>query len=146
MCQGPIHEHADLVRLRIGQDLGLDIAMEEAVRRLKRFHRQCPAELVHLLRVEVGDADMAYLACSDQLGQGTSRLREGRPGIRPMHLEQIDVIGGECTQALVDAFADRRCTRVTLDARTPQRSQTALGCDDDAVARVPVDRLRQQQL
>ena len=146
MRKWPIGEDSDVVRLCVRQDRRLDVAMEKVVRRLERFHRQCAAELVQLLRVEVGDADVTDFACRDELCQSAGRFRERCRGIRPVHLEQIDVIGCERAQAIFDTPADPLSTRVALHASAAQRSQAALCRDNDVFASVAFYGLRKQLL
>jgi hypothetical protein len=49
--------------------------------------------------VEVRHADVADLAVGNQLGQGLRSLHERRGGVRPTHLVQTDVVGGQGARA-----------------------------------------------
>src|SRR5207249_4542184 len=67
-------------------------------------------------------------------------------GVRPVHLVEVDVVGAERPQALVDAAADPVPARVALDPAPRPRTQPALGRDDHLVARAARERLGEETL
>src|SRR5262245_40622755 len=56
----------DLVLLAIGEDVGLDAALEQIIGRLQHMERRHPAEALHLLDREIADTDGADLALLEQ--------------------------------------------------------------------------------
>lgn len=105
---------------------------------LKGLDGQGGAESVHLLGVEVGNANVADLACGHQLGQSAGRLFERRLGVWPVYLVEIDVIAIECPEALVDPMADPLCAGVALHPHAGARAKAPFGGDDHLIPRVPL--------
>src|SRR5438094_10375482 len=68
---------------------------------------------------------------------------EWNPRIRPVDLIQVDVVGAERIEALLDAAADPRRARVALHA-VGGRPERALGGDDHSLARHAFKRGGQQ--
>jgi hypothetical protein len=92
-------------------------------------------ELDHLGDVEVRDADVADLALVDKFLKRIGGRGKREIGIRPVDLEQINVVGAERAQALLHSLAQPLAARVAHHA-VVGHAQSALGCDHDLVAAV----------
>ena len=133
----------------VPENLVLDAAAEEVVRRLQRVHRPRLREFRHLLCVEVRDPDVTDLAFVHELLERSGGLGERHLRIGPVHLEEIDVVDPERRQTVVESAAKPGGARI---AHQPVVShpQAALGGDHDLVAvvfdvipqRVPEHALR----
>jgi hypothetical protein len=84
-----------------GEELTFDLAEQKVVARLYRVEAHevaglAPAERPrHLVRQEIGTADIADLARMDEVVQGSQRLVDRRRGIRRVELVEIDVVSAE---------------------------------------------------
>ena len=127
--QGAVGEHADVVRARVGEDLLLDLALEQVVRGLQHLHRPHGLERLHLGHVVVRDPDVADLALLDHLLERPRRLLLRDVRVGPVDLVDVDRVDAEVAQALLDAPAQEGRGGVAL-----RRPDAALGGDDHAVA------------
>src|SRR2546426_1266364 len=146
MRQRAVDQNPNVVRAGVGKDAFLDVATEQVVWRLKSLDRRGRAELLHLRRVEVGDADVANLAGRLQLGQYARRFREGNLRVGPVDLVDIDVVHAQRLEAGVDTASNPVRACVTLDAPAGGGPETALGGDHHLVSGPILQRLGQQAL
>src|SRR5690242_2083993 len=100
-----------------GQNLRLDSATNERVRRLKRSHRGDFLGAFDLLDVEVGYADPADLALLLQPGHRLPGFLKARSIVRrrPVHLVEIDDIDLQAAQAVFAFLADRIAAVILAD-------------------------------
>ena len=61
-----ISERRDVVCAAIGQDISLDLALEQIIGRLQHMQRRDAAEFLHLADRKVADADGADLSLPEQ--------------------------------------------------------------------------------
>ena len=88
----------DLVLSAIGEDVGLDAALEQIIGRLQHMQRCHPAEALHLPDREIADADGADLALLEQGAHGLCGFLDRHQRIGPVNLVDVDVIGPKPTQ------------------------------------------------
>src|SRR5262249_27757402 len=116
------HHRPEPVRLAHGEYLALRLARQDRVRRLRRDEAPQPAALAaperlhHLPPAEIhraglderagGHAQVAHLALSHEIGQGAERLLEGCVLVVAVDLIQIDPVGAQSPQALLDLQED----------------------------------------
>ena len=74
------------------QDRLLDVRAEQVIGRLERVDRANLLEGGHLAGVVVRHADVAGLANADELVERLCRLGNGRRGIGPVDLVEVDVL------------------------------------------------------
>lgn len=104
---GRVVDHADVVRFAVGQNLRLDIAIEQGVGRLQGSDLGDFVRFGKLLDVEVGGADPAHFALVLEFGHGGPAFeRRAELVVRPMHLVEVDRVGVEAAQAGFDFGAD----------------------------------------
>ncbi len=65
-----------------------------------------PHRLVDPLRREVRAADLEHLALVDELVQGAEGLFDGDVGVGAVHLVEVDPVGAETAEAVVDGAGD----------------------------------------
>jgi hypothetical protein len=78
--------------LGVGQDVGVDLALEEVVGRLHHVQGRRRLERRHLIRREVAHPDCPNLALLEQLAEYPRRLLDGHQGIRPVDVIHVDPI------------------------------------------------------
>ena len=72
------------------------------------MQRRDGAELVHLCRAEIADADGANFSRPVERGHGVRDLGDRRIGVRPMHLVEIDDVSLQAPQGLFCFLDDPR--------------------------------------
>ena len=142
--QRTVGQHADIVGRRVGQGLGLDVPPEHVIWRLQCLHLAIVAQLVDLLGIVVGYADVANQAFADQLLQGRQRSR------RPGWTDRASAPGrGRCNPSPGCADWPRRPPQPAgaciSDQGGPVHTQTALGRHDHLVAAHPLPEAFTQQ-
>jgi len=85
-----------------------------------------------LPRVHAAGADVQRLAGAHHVVQRQHHLLQRRVGIEPVDLVEVDVVGAQALQAVVDGVADALARQTVVDAVAP--GQAGLGGDDDLVA------------
>ena len=63
--------------------------------------------LLQQRHVEIADADVARLVGLAQRGERAQRFAQWHLAGRPVDQQQVDIVGGEATQALLGAALDR---------------------------------------
>ena len=111
-CQRAPRQHAEPVALRHRQQVRLDAAHEDRVRRLLGDEPaqppalRRPLRLDHLVRRERRRAEGADLALPLQVGQRGESLLDVRAGLGPVHLVEVDPVGLQPPQAVLDLLDD----------------------------------------
>ena len=106
------HKHADAVALCRRQHRGLGLPGKDRIGQLLGGEALSPSPLRdplcldELLRRKRGGADRANLALVDQVGQRSERLVDVGVGVGSMRLIQVDVVGPEPAQAVLDGGHD----------------------------------------
>src|SRR5262249_24867015 len=88
----------DVILSAIGEDVGLDPALEQIIGRLHHVQRRNAAEALHLPSREIADTDGADFALLEQSVHRLRGLLDGHPGVGPVNLVDIDVIGAKAAQ------------------------------------------------
>ncbi len=139
------HQDAHPVALGDRQHLGLDAAVEDRVGRLLGAEPFQAAPLGDPLGLDdVGGghrrrADRADLAAVDQVRERGQRLLDVGVGVRPVDLVQVDVVGLQAAQRVLDLGHDPAPGVASLVGIVAHRRRT-LGREDDVVA-APLERL-----
>ena len=133
------HQRAHPVALGDGQHLGLDAAVEDRVGRLLGAEPLQAAPLGHPLGLDDvggghrGRPDRADLAAVDQVRQRGQRLLDVGVGVRPVDLVEVDVVGLQAAQRVLDLGHDPAPGVAPLVGVIAHRACT-LGRQDDVVA------------
>ena len=112
-----IGEHDEAVLLGVRQDIGLDLALEQIVGRLNGGERRLLAEAVHLRRREIADADRPDLALAAEVLQRRRRLLEGHALVGPVHLINVDHVGLQPAERILELLAEPRRDRCARSCR-----------------------------
>ncbi len=107
--QREIGEEADAGRITVGKHLVLGLPIQQAVLILhtgevgtawdgRRFFQHGPGE--------IGATDFTHLALVDQVAQCTQRLGDRGLGVGGMQLVEVDAVGAQAGQAVLDRGAD----------------------------------------
>ena len=113
-------DDAHPVALAGRQHRRLDATGEDRVRRLLALEALPPAALGDPLRLDdqlrrIGrGAEHAHLALVDEVGQGAERLVHVGRGVGPVGLVQVDVVGAEAAEAVLDLLDDPSARRAAL--------------------------------
>ena len=133
--QGAGGQHGDAVAAAVGQKLLFRVAPQQAVGHLQRRHRgdgAQPVEVGHAGIAQAAGADQAALA---QAGQLLPPLGELLRRARVMDLIEVDALGAQAPQALLQLVADAGGGEPREGARAPAHPRpAALGRDAHAVA------------
>ena len=129
-----VDEHANVVLLAVRQQLALDIAPEQRVRRLQARHRRNRPGGLEVGDREVRHADVPQLARLLQvcerapglLDAARTRLLLHRPA-RPVHLIQVDALHLEPAEAVVHLLANRHRGEVVPHRARVVPHEAALG-------------------
>src|ERR1700722_6113284 len=124
-----IAQGCDAVGLAIGQNLRFNAAFEQVVRRLKDMQRGHFPEALDLSYREIADADGADLALFVKRSHRLGGFLHRHQGVRPMNLIDVDVIGAQATQRLIDFSQDPLAGGVPIDLAVAP-FQSRLGGDD----------------
>jgi hypothetical protein len=90
----------------IGQNVFLDAAFEQIVRGLRRVQWRDGTKGVHLGRTEIAHSDRPDLARLKQVGHRCRGFPDGRVRIGPVHLVDVDDVGLQATQRILDLLDD----------------------------------------
>lgn len=132
-AQRTVGQYDDAVALGVGQHVGVDGAFEQVVGRLHAGQRGELAEAVHLFRRIVAHADGEYLAVAAQALQFAGGFLVRHQRVRPVDLVQVDAIGFQPSQRVLDLPADACGGGVAVDAGIAPL-QRRLGGDHRLVA------------
>ncbi len=132
-AQRSVGQHDDAVTLGVGQHVGVDGALEQVVGWLHAGQRSELAEPVHLFRRIVAHADGEDLAVAAQALQFAGGFLVRHQRVRPVNLVQVDTIGLQPPQRVLDLPADACGGGVAVDARVAPL-QRRLGGDHRLVA------------
>jgi hypothetical protein len=124
-----VDDHADVLALGEGQDLALDVGMDERVRGLQRLHRGDGLRAAQLGDVEVRDADVLHESFGLELGERRPALLEVLVGNRPVNLVEVDRVDAQARQARLDLTADRVALEAVHDPAAAAVEQRRLGED-----------------
>ena len=129
-----------------GQDIGLDGADEDRVRRLLGDEplevavARDPLRLDDVAGGEGGRADVADLALVHEVAERRQRLLDVRARIEAVHLVEVDPVGAQPPQRVLDR-ADDPAARVALLVGVLAHRVVELGGEDDVVAAAAGERL-----
>jgi hypothetical protein len=132
------HQHADVVLLADGQHVPFHAPSEHRVRRLLGHRPLAVPPLGHPLGLDQGRrrerrrADGADLALVYEVGQSAEGLVDVNSGIRPVHLVQVDPVGAQAAQTLLDGGHDPP-PRVAPPVRVGAHRVVELGGQHDVV-------------
>src|SRR5262249_48626454 len=140
----PVRHDADAVRLAIREDLALHAAVEQVPAVLRHVDSPHAHAGLDLPGAEVRDTDEAGLSLPDDVLEGAHRLLEGRNVVGPVDEVDVDAVGSEMLQALLDAGHATRAARVT-EVRLVAVSDAELR-DDDRLAPPPPERASERPL
>ena len=157
-CERAPGDDTHSVLLRHRQHIGLDAAHQDRIRRLLGDEAPEPAalrdplRLDDLVRREGRRAEDSDLALPLQIGECREGLLDVGARVRTVHLIQVDPVGLQPTQAVLDLADDpasrvAALVRVTAFTRPHTHLTVDLGGQDDVVAssagqRLTNDRLR----
>src|SRR5882762_10917233 len=91
-AKSAISECGDAVAESVRQNVALDFAFEEIVRRLNCVERRNSLESCHLFGGIIADADGADFALAIEFTKRGGGLFDGDVRVRPVHLIDIDVV------------------------------------------------------
>ena len=72
--ESTVYDHSQVMSCRVWQDLCLNLAAKQMVRRLDGLRSPISSELLQLRQAVVGDAIVAYLSLADEVIQDGRRL------------------------------------------------------------------------
>ena len=143
-------DRAHAIALDRGQRLALDRPVEQRIRRLLADEALAVPALGHPLRLDdrrgrVGRAaEIADLARLHEVRQRAERLVVIAVGLQPVDLVQVDVVGAEPPQAVLDRLHDP-ASRRALVVRVGAHREVAFRRQHDVVA-LPAQRLGEDLL
>ncbi len=119
--QGEVGQEGGLCALAEGQDLVLGLAVQEVVLVLHadeagRTVGHGGGGLLEHPPGEVGAAQLADLALGDQFAQRPQRVGDGRLGVGRVQLVEVDVVGAQAAQGVLEGPAHVGRARPTLVA------------------------------
>ena len=125
--------------------------ISRCMRRSNRFQpywatstRRTLMQAVDLLPLEVRDADEAGLPLAHDVLEGAHRLLERGPVVGPVHEVDVDAVGAEVLEALLDRCHDA-CAAGVAEVRLVPISDAELG-DEDRVPAAPAERPSERAL
>src|SRR4051812_14372559 len=139
-------DHAHAIAQAGGQHVVLDAAREQRVGRLLAYEALAaaplgdPLGLDDLARGEGGRADVADLALAHEVGEGAERLVDVGVLFGAVDLVEVDPVGAEPPQAVLDLLDDP-AARVPELVRVVAHRAVHLCCEHDVVAPAPGQRL-----
>ncbi len=86
----------------VRQDVLLDLALEQIIGGLHRLEGRSGAEAVHLRRTEITDPDRPDLSLTAKVIERPRRLLERHGFVGPMHLINVDDIGLQPAQRILE--------------------------------------------
>ena len=120
-----------MIGATVWQQLGFDTTLEQVVGRLQHMHRRNGSKRFDLRHGKVADADRPDLPLLVKKPHGRGRLFDGHQRIRPVHLIDVDHVGAQPSQRIVDLAHDSLARRVAeYVAVAPFKSD--LACDNGA--------------
>ena len=122
------------------------VALEHVVQALLFVDVHHGHEGLHVGLREVGQADVTDLAGFFDLVEHLRRFFDGRLGIRPVQLIDVDVVGLQPLKALVDLAQDVLAGQVVDRLMLLVPDEAALGGDDDLFAQAALQGLAQHAL
>ncbi len=85
------------------------------------------------INARLGQAEVAHLALGNEVFHGARDVLHRHRRIDAVLVEQVDVVGAQVAQAVLDHDADSRGTAVEA-LGVVAFAEAELGCDDDLVA------------
>ncbi|MNE27621.1 hypothetical protein D3C80_1210380 [compost metagenome] len=139
LSQSGEHDHPGAEGIGSGQQVALDPAVEQVVRRLvyQQWHFQFSQQCGNLggLAGRVGrNAHIQRLALAHDVGQGNGGFLQRGVGIEAVRIEDVDVIKAQALQALVQAADQVFARAAALPVRARPHVPTRLARDDQLVA------------
>ena len=124
-----IGDHPDALAFGERQDLVLDLAGDQRVRRLQRLDRRDLLDPPQLADVEVGNPDVTHEPLLLQLGQGRPALLDVRLRDRPVDLVEVDRVHTEPLEAALGLPQDRVALQVVHHPAAGSLHERRLGED-----------------
>ena len=134
-----VGDEADAVLAQQGQQLGLGVAGPQGVLGLQCGERVHGVGATDRVGRGLGQADVQDLALADQLGQCADGVLDGRAGVDPVLVVEVDPVGAQALEGALDGGAD--VGRAAVDgagSATGMGHEAELGGDDDLVT-APAD-------
>ncbi|GGY16951.1 hypothetical protein GCM10010358_80690 [Streptomyces minutiscleroticus] len=128
-----------------GQHLRLHGTLPQGVLALQGGHGSGAGRAAQHVGSDVAQSDGRHLPLTDQVRHGSGRLLDGHPGVKPVAVVQIDVVGAEAPQAGLARLADVLGPAVVDDLPFRRHAGAELGGDHDLRTAMPY-RLAQQRL
>src|SRR6267378_6120651 len=114
-AQRSVSERGDAALAGVRQDITLDFALEKIVGRLNGVKRRDGSETRHLFWRIVAHTDSANLALFVKLAKRPGGLLDRNKRVRPVHLVNIDVVGSETTQRILELLENALACGVAFD-------------------------------
>src|SRR5271163_662915 len=131
-AQRPVSERGNALVATVWEDVLFDRAFKQVVGRLYRLHRRHLAEGLDLRRTEIADADEPDLAGALKFRHRRRRFLNRHVGIGPVHLIEVDDVGAETSQRIVNFFMNASLAGVA-ERLSVLPVKADLGGDDDVL-------------
>src|SRR5580704_3559144 len=113
--QGSITESRNVIGASIRQDVRLNGALEEIVGRLQHVQWGHLTKALHFGDREIAYADGPDLSCLVKRAHGFGGFLDRDLGIGPVDLVDIDIVGAESAQRIIDFLHDPLAGRVAIN-------------------------------
>src|ERR1700727_1127686 len=114
-AQRAVRQSGNAACMTVGQDVGFCPTLKQVVRRLNRMQWRDGTKKLHLGNTEVADADRTDLPRTIQIQHCLCGLFDGRLWVRPVNLVNVDDVGPQTPQRILDFLADARATSIAKD-------------------------------
>src|SRR5882762_4460814 len=138
-----IRERGDAAVAGVWQNIAFDFALEKIVGRLNGVKRRDGSETRHLFWRIVAHTDSANLALFVKLAKRPGGLLDRNERVRPVHLVDINVVGSEPTQRILELLENALARGVAFDfALSPIDAD--FGGNDNAVSATILEGIAHQ--
>src|SRR5258707_1075125 len=110
-----VRERGDATVAGVRQNIALDFALEKIIGRLNGVKRRDGSETRHVFRRIVAHPDSANFPLFIEFAKRAGGLLDRNERVRPVHLVDINVVGSEPTQRILELLENALACGVTFD-------------------------------
>src|SRR6266850_8076045 len=138
-----VGERGDAAVAGVWQKIAFDFALEKIVGRLNGVKRRDGSETHHLFRRIVAHPDSANFPLFVEFAKSPGGLLDRNERVRPVHLVDINVVGSQATQRILELLENALARGVTFDfALRPVDAD--FGGNDNAVSATILEGIAHQ--